>query len=494
MHKPMIFGIGMLIMLAGASLAFAQWSEPVRISEYHLQIPRAVAVGDTLHVVASAAHFQYIRSVDGGLSWVGLPTPADSFYAADMPDIIYSKGRLHLLWIGYILAPWQYHMYHCSSSDGGTTWSVPHRVFRNASLYLNYPRLAANGDTLFGSCAISQRYLSFRSFDAGAAWQDSTVVEPGPSTIAYWQTPLVSGSRLLMVYELGSVSESLGFEIYYRYSDDWGLNWSDRITLSTPEPIPDYRHSLDPSAYADENGNIVVAWFDYKYGSYCGFSGDILARISRDSGSTWEAERRLIYTQSGEASSCLIWNDTIYVVWMDDYPVGCTHPKICYSASGDWGEYWGWPQVISGMEPVGDLDPFIFRGPDEEDSVFHCVFRSHRDFEESYIYYMRGRPEVSAIEDEEPQIPDEISIVAYPNPFSTSITVEYRSRGRAGLKIEIFDINGRRVRTFDAGGQKGGRLTWDGSGEAGGKLASGIYLLRGKTSDGSQMLRLLFLR
>jgi len=490
-----IISIFVVAFLCGhTAYAQIQWSEPIRISEYSLLTPRAVAVGDTIHVVATASHLRYVRSTDGGVSWAELPTPAETFYAASTPDIIYSKGRLHLLWIGYTLAPWQYHIYHCSSSDGGVTWSAPHRVFRNSSSFLKYPRLAANGDTLFAGCAISQQFLSFRSVDAGVTWQDSTAVEPGPVNISSYECLLCSGARLLMVFQLSFSGDSLGEEIYCRASNDWGLTWGDRITLSTPEPLPDYRHSQFPSGYADGDGNIIVAWFDYKYGSYCGYSGDILARASRDSGITWGPEQRLTYTQSGEASSCLIWNDTIYTTWMDDYPLGCTHPKICYSISGDWGGYWGLPQMASGMEPVGDLEPFIFHGHDVGDSVFHCVFRSHIDFEPSYICYMRGWMEVSAIENEEPPISEEIYITVYPNPFSVSSIVAYHKSDDADFEIEVFDITGRKIKAFVVGEQKGGSFTWDGTDDAGERLASGVYFLRAQNAQYSKTLKLLLLR
>ena len=60
----------------------------------------------------------------------------------------------------------------------------PHQVFRRDDDFglLKYPRLAANGDTLFLSCRVADfvdsYLLSFRSLNGGIAWGDSAVADP----------------------------------------------------------------------------------------------------------------------------------------------------------------------------------------------------------------------------------------------------------------------------------------------------------------------------
>jgi len=63
----------------------------------------------------------------------------------------------------------------------------------------------------------------------------------------------------------------------------------------------------------------------------------------------------------------------------------------------------------------------------------------------------------------------------YPNPFNASTTIEYSLPVTAPVKIEVYDLNGRRVATLTDGIRRAGqhRLTW-----VPGNLASGVYFIQ----------------
>ncbi len=63
----------------------------------------------------------------------------------------------------------------------------------------------------------------------------------------------------------------------------------------------------------------------------------------------------------------------------------------------------------------------------------------------------------------------------YPNPITTTATIEYELERPTDVRISIYDILGREVDTLPAGLQRTGRqsITWDAS-----NLSRGIYLLR----------------
>jgi len=77
----------------------------------------------------------------------------------------------------------------------------------------------------------------------------------------------------------------------------------------------------------------------------------------------------------------------------------------------------------------------------------------------------------------------------HPNPFNPSTTIKYELPQPAGVKLEIFDMMGRRVRTLVNQRQSAGQytMTWDGRNEQGETIASGVYLyqLRAVSSTGS---------
>ncbi len=64
---------------------------------------------------------------------------------------------------------------------------------------------------------------------------------------------------------------------------------------------------------------------------------------------------------------------------------------------------------------------------------------------------------------------------AYPNPFNSSTTIEYRLPSQADVKLAIFDIHGRLVTTLVEEQKSAGvyQATWDGVGST-----SGVYICR----------------
>jgi hypothetical protein len=67
-----------------------------------------------------------------------------------------------------------------------------------------------------------------------------------------------------------------------------------------------------------------------------------------------------------------------------------------------------------------------------------------------------------------------------PNPFEAGTLAEYVLPGEGPVRLEIFDVAGRRIRVLKTGVRREGRhrVAWDGLDEAGETAASGIYWLR----------------
>lgn len=72
--------------------------------------------------------------------------------------------------------------------------------------------------------------------------------------------------------------------------------------------------------------------------------------------------------------------------------------------------------------------------------------------------------------------------LAYPNPFNAQTVIPYHIGGKTpvSVRIELFDVRGRRVRTLFQGMRKSGdyQVVWDGRDGGGLSLASGVYLCR----------------
>ena len=68
----------------------------------------------------------------------------------------------------------------------------------------------------------------------------------------------------------------------------------------------------------------------------------------------------------------------------------------------------------------------------------------------------------------------------YPNPFTSTTRLTYRLAASQPVRIQVFDLLGRHVRTLYRGRQEAGQhaVTWDGRDDAGRRVASGTYLCR----------------
>jgi|GEM_PF-3511463 len=487
-----LFIVFVVLMGLLISPAHAQWTEPVRISDSLGMLPFAAVIGDSIHVVFERSQkFGYVNSSDNGITWGDVTFPASIFNGNNYhPFIMESAGKLHVVWRSFPIGNPRQQIFHFSSSDGGNSWSDRHQVFNNNSAMLKYPRLAAVGDTLFFSCRTVSMLLSFRSLDGGVTWGDSAVVESGPIVIDHDQIMLYAQGRVHLVYQLALVGDSVGIEIYHSYSDDYGLTWSERYPLSTLEPIPNVKHGQAPSAYIDSAGNIIAAWYDYKYGSACGFTGDILARISTDNGDSWLPESRLTFTQTGSGSSVLIVNDTLYSVWSDDIINGCFSDRLMYSFSTDWGVSWANPTTMSDFYDLSELDPYLFYTSDGSNTFLHCVFR--RELQPGAdIFYSRNAIVTEIIDLDKSQLPENIQITAYPNPFNSRTIMAYRNL--KGGEIEIYNITGQKVKTLTTN-NKEGQIEWDARDALGNKVSTGIYFARARAPQEYITIKLLNLR
>lgn len=86
--------------------------------------------------------------------------------------------------------------------------------------------------------------------------------------------------------------------------------------------------------------------------------------------------------------------------------------------------------------------------------------------------------------------------VNYPNPFREATRITYGLPGPSPVRLEVFDVLGRRVRTLVATDQRTGfhHATWDGRDDRGRRVASGTYLYRLHTSRGTATRALLLQR
>jgi hypothetical protein len=93
--------------------------------------------------------------------------------------------------------------------------------------------------------------------------------------------------------------------------------------------------------------------------------------------------------------------------------------------------------------------------------------------------------------DQKPSVPRSFLLRAYPNPFNSATIVELDLGERQDLRIEVYDVLGRRQATMHEGSLSAGTHRWPF--HAGG-LPSGMYLLRAVTAGEVRTVRMLLVR
>ncbi|RMI14696.1 MAG: T9SS C-terminal target domain-containing protein [Calditrichaeota bacterium] len=87
----------------------------------------------------------------------------------------------------------------------------------------------------------------------------------------------------------------------------------------------------------------------------------------------------------------------------------------------------------------------------------------------------------TGVDPDEYDLPERFALEAnYPNPFNPTTTLRYRVPRTARVKIEVFNNLGQKVRTLVNGPHAPGiyAAVWDGTGDEGTAMASGVYVAR----------------
>jgi flagellar hook assembly protein FlgD len=84
----------------------------------------------------------------------------------------------------------------------------------------------------------------------------------------------------------------------------------------------------------------------------------------------------------------------------------------------------------------------------------------------------------------------------HPNPFNPSTTFSFDMKVKSRVTLKIYSVTGALVRTLvdevkPAGSYK---VTWDGTGERGSKVASGVYFYRMDTKEFTSTKKMVLLR
>ena len=332
MNKFKVAALLFLFFFWGETILGAAWTTRQLTSNSGRSWNPAVAVsGSNIYVVwydDTTGNFEiyFRKSTDSGATWEVSRRLTRNAGDSYNPAIAVSGSNIYVVWSDNTPGPGNFEIYFRRSADSGATWQASQRL-----TYITWssfaPRIAVNKADIYvvwADCAPGNIEIYFRkSMNSGATWQASQRLTNNGGNSKYPAIAL-SGSNIYMVW----CDDTPGnFEIYFRKSTDSGAIWqaSRRLTYNSGWS--------DEPAIAVNGSNMYVVWYDDTLGN-----NKIYFKKSTDSGTTWQASKRLTYNAGSSYRSVIAVSGTnIYVVWVDDTP---GNAEIYFRKSLDSGATW----------------------------------------------------------------------------------------------------------------------------------------------------------
>ncbi len=201
-----------------------------------------------------AFNYLYI-STDGGVSWTERRVLPE--YALRNASFTVKDGVIHLVYAGM---PGSSAIVYSSSTDVGITWSPPTAVSSGEGPHSQLPQVAVDDEAIHIAWEDDRNecfnVMYSRSTDGGASWSRDRRLND--TFYGARNKLLVDEEGLHIVWcqyhgDDGWPSSWGSFDygiIWYKFSDDSGLNWSDEFRVSQNEDIP-------PIDLPDRGANVV---------------------------------------------------------------------------------------------------------------------------------------------------------------------------------------------------------------------------------------------
>ncbi len=299
-----------------------------------------------------------------------------------------------------------------------------------------------------------------RSIDGGDSYEDCVTVDTDP----YWGTLAVGPEGEL--YESGQNWEGI---VVLKSTNAQNaasiVSWDSYTTVDLDGYLSGW-NEINPAGLLGQvyvsvdvsdgpgSGNVYVLASVQRNS---GDPGDVMFARSTDGGNTWSPPLRI--------NDDLGWNDyqwfgtmsvapngRIDVAWLDtrDDPSGNILSALYYSYSMDQGFTWtaneklsdnfdphvGWPQ----QQKMGDY----FEMESDESSA-HLAWSNTLNGGQD-VYYARITPQLTGlVKTNENNI---LSLTNYPNPFMDQTTIRYNLPNSGDVRLVLFDVCGREIKTL----------------------------------------------
>lgn len=442
------------------------------------------------------------------IHWSSEPTLAIA--PAEMATI----PRLYAAWVQAMQPGDQGDIYWSESGDGGRTWSLPAPVHESPMNDSRRPSLDVNGTGALHIAWDETGLLPGREI----LYSERSLLTPWIPPVNVSATPGIesayaslgtsydyteSGAAPLVPSALVHIAwvESPGMTrstVAYRFCDP-AIGWVPPL-FAPPEDVTGGRGGTSPSLVAGPDRVARVVW----------------TTSQEDPGAVPSRGSDVLYNERAGVG----WGMPVYVSVPDEPPgtpsicptLAIANGPFCSCLHATWEE-WDpagergdiWVAMRSGMTlqwgnqiritydalTTRRFPTLAYKSGVDFTKGYDLVWTDptfHFNYVVRFLGTSRGVHGPSAIEPA-PAPGARVDLAARPNPFSS--TVEFAGpAAAAGAKLEIFAVNGRRVRELSGAGEA--RWTWDGRDQNGTNLPPGVYFARiaGRAETGRRVVLL----
>ena len=167
--------------------------------------------------------------------------------------------------------------------------------------------------------------------------------------------------------------------------------------------------------------------------------------------------------------------------------VGGFRPSLAWLVNGDFDNRLDLTDQLDWELDQWQMIEVSLDGLDSDDPIESLRFigslRGTFYLDDIHLVAAQPPSEITAVREEGDQIgtPREFALDPnYPNPFNSSTTIRYRIEEPGRVRLEVFDIQGQKVKTLANGDVGPGvyQVEWDGTDASGKPVATGVYLAR----------------
>jgi hypothetical protein len=228
------------------------------------------------------------KSNDDGKSF-GAPVVLNGNGISSISDVIPSENNVYAVFDNVINSGNSFEILSSASSDSGSTFSKPIKLFGMPECSEDYSQVASSGSNIYvvaegkyGGPQGPVGVLFKKSADGGATFGNTTDLA-GDNSVDF--APKIASSEK-NVYVVWSKLGNKGGELYIRSSQDYGQTFGPSVKLSI-DPDSGISDSDFPKIITGDNDTVYVVWWGVHFSQNNTETDSLLFRKSDDAGKTF---------------------------------------------------------------------------------------------------------------------------------------------------------------------------------------------------------------